>query len=115
MDMVDIITGLLHSSREGDFTFHIASIMALVQWCFTYNRLNYAQYIPFYYAQMSNISIDQPGMYDHFMQWGFSIQLLGLNTFGRTPVNQTIAETINNLKESMLSTEAFSSDSSGRW
>ena len=48
LDMVDITPGLLRSSREGDFTIRIASIMALIQWCFTYNRLNYAQYIPFY-------------------------------------------------------------------
>ena len=55
VDMVEIILGLLRSSREGDFLLHLASIMAMIPWCFSYDRLNYARYLPIYYAQMSNL------------------------------------------------------------
>ena len=68
VDMVEIILGLLRSSREGDFLLHLASTRAMIPWCFSYDRLNYARYLPIYYAQMSNLGIDHPGVYAHFMQ-----------------------------------------------
>ena len=67
----------------------------MIPWCFSYDRLNYARYLPIYYAQMSNLGIDHPGVYAHFMQGGFSVQLGGINPFGKIPVDQTIEETIN--------------------
>ena len=95
VDMVEIILGLLRSLREAYFLLHLASIRAMIPWCFSYDRLNYARYLPIYYAQMSNIGIDHPGVYAHFMQGGFSVQLGGINPFGKCPVDQTIEETIN--------------------
>ena len=93
MDMVEIILGLLRSSREGDFMLHLASTRAMIPWCFSYDRLNYARYLPIYYAQMSNR--DHPVCMLTLCKGGVSVQLGGINPFGKIPVDQTIEETIN--------------------
>ena len=108
VDMVEIILGLLRSSREGDFLLHLASIRAMIPWRFSYDRLNYARYLPIYYAQMSNLCIDHPGVYAHFMQGFFSVQLGGINPFRKIPVDQTIEETINKDSQTPGGTKGFS-------
>ena len=59
VDMVGNLLGLVRASREGDWLLHMASIRALIPWCFTYDRINYARYLPYYYANMFPISLDQ--------------------------------------------------------
>ena len=110
MDMVEIILGLLRSSREGDFLLHLASTRAMIPWCFSYDRMNYARYLPFpstmpIYVQ----SWHRPpsGVYAHFMQGGFSVQLGGINPFGKIPVDQTIEETINKDTQTPGGTKGF--------
>lgn len=48
LDVVDIFQGHLRASREGDWKLHLASIRAMIPWCFAYDRLNYARYLPVY-------------------------------------------------------------------
>ena len=96
MDMVKVMLGLIRASRESDWVLHLASIRAMIPWCFAYDKLNYACYLPYYYAQMSRLAIDHPDVHEQFMQGqGFSVQLGRNNPFGRIPVDQTIEETIN--------------------
>ena len=57
---------------------------------------------------MSNLGIDHPGVYAHFMQGGFSVQLGGINPFGKIPVDQTIEETINKDTQPPGGTKGFS-------
>ena len=78
VDMVEIILGLLLSSREGDFQLHLASIRAMIPWCFSYDRLNYARYLPIYYAQMSNL--DHPVCMLTLCKGGL-VKLGGINHF----------------------------------
>ena len=67
----------------------------MIPWCFAYDRLNYARFLPYYYAVMSRLPIDRPEVHAHFMQGGFSVQLGSRNPFGRIPVDQTIKQTVN--------------------
>ena len=62
----------------------------------TYDRLNYARYLPYYYAQMSQLPTSSPDVHTEFMQGGFLFQLGSNHPFGRIPVDQTIEETVNN-------------------
>ena len=107
MDMVDILLGLIRASREGDWMLHLASVRAMIPWCFAYDRLNYARYLP-YYAHMSQLPTTHPDVHAEFMQGGFSVQLGSNNPFGRIPVDQTIEETVNKDTQTPRGTKGFS-------
>ena len=108
MDMVEILLGLIRASREGDWMLHLASVRAMIPWCFAYDRLNYARYLPYYYAQMSQLPTTHPDVQAEFMQGGFSVQLGSNNPFGRIPVDQTIEETVNKDTKTPGGTKGFS-------
>ena len=57
-DMAQIILGLLRAAREGDWLFHLASIRAMIAWCFAYDKVNYARFLSYYYATMARLPID---------------------------------------------------------
>ena len=93
--MIEILLALLRASREGDWMLHLATIRQMIPWCFAYDKLNYARFLPYYYDMMSRLPIDHPDVHDHFMQGGFSVQIGKINPYGRIPVDQTIEETVN--------------------
>ena len=90
-----LATPVCHACRHGRDYPRAAALfngrrfsLQVIPSCFTYDRLNYAGYLPFDNAQMSNLSIDHhPGVYMIISQVE--------EEFGRIPVNQTIEETIN--------------------
>jgi len=57
---------------------------------------------------MSQLYIDHPGVYTHFMNGGFSVQIGSKNPFGRIPVDQTIEETVNKDTQRPGGTKGFS-------
>ena len=92
VDMVgDLLLGLLRSSRQRDWALH----MSTIPWCFGYNKVNYARYLPVYYADMSNMATQYPDIYNNFLDGRFSVQLGSDNPFGKIPVDQTTEETVN--------------------
>ena len=95
MDMIEILLGLIRASREGGWMLHLASVRAMIPWCFAYDRLNYARYLPCYDAQMFQLHTTHPNVHAEIMQGGFQVKLGSNNPFGRIPVDQTIEETIN--------------------
>ena len=74
MDTIDILLGLIRASREGDWMIHLASVRAMIPWCFAYDRLNYARYLPCYNALMSQLPTTHPYVHTEFMQEGVSSQ-----------------------------------------
>ena len=54
------IRNLLCASREGDWMLHLNSIYAMIPWGFAYDKINYARYLPVYYAQISQMAINHP-------------------------------------------------------
>ena len=67
----DILLGLLQVSREGVWDLHLHAIRLMIPWCFAYDRLNYARYLPAYYAQMTNLAASQPEIYQAFKDGHF--------------------------------------------
>ena len=108
VDMVEIVLGLVRASREGDFEHPLICIRAMIPWCFAYDRLNYARYLPYYFATMCRLSMDYPEVYQHFMQGGISVQLGSSNPFGKIPCDQTIEKTINKDTQTAGGTKGFS-------
>ena len=75
LDMAEITLGLLHAAREGDLLLHLASIRAMIPWCFVYDKVNYARFLSYYHATMSRLPIDHPEVHQQFMKGGFSVKL----------------------------------------
>ena len=81
---------------------------AMIPWCFAYDRLNYARYLPYYYTQMSQQPTTHPDVHAEFMQGGFSVQFGSTNPFGRIPVDQMIKQTTNKNIQTPRGTKEFS-------
>lgn len=108
IDVVEILLGLIRASREGDWTLHLSCIQSMIPWCFAYDRVNYARYLSYYLAQMSQLPITHPDVHAEFMAGKFSVQLGSVNPFGRIPVDQTIEETVNKDTQTAGGTKGFS-------
>ncbi|KAG0725200.1 hypothetical protein GWK47_039080 [Chionoecetes opilio] len=50
IDMVETLLGLIRADREGDWMLHLACVRRVIPWCFAMNKVNYARYLPVYYA-----------------------------------------------------------------
>ena len=108
LDLVEIMLGLLRSSREGNWHLHLYTIRSMIPWCFAYDRQNYAKYLSVYHSQMTALPEEHPQIYTHFTGGGFSVQMGKDNPFGRIPVDQTIEETINKDTQTAGGTKGFS-------
>ena len=93
----DVLLGLIRASREGNWQLHLYAIRDMIPWCFAYDKINYARYLPVYYAQMINLPSEHANLpseyrnvYSNFMNGKFSVQ-----PFGRIPVDQTTEVTDN--------------------
>lgn len=91
----DVLLGLIRASREGNWQLHLHAVRQMIPWCFAYDKVNYARYLPVYYAQMMNLPTDHPDVHREFMNGHFSVQLGKKNPFGRLPVDQTTEVTVN--------------------
>ena len=58
----------------------------MIPWCFSYDKVNYARYMPVFYAQMIQLEKEKPEVYDSFMKGQFSVQMSETNTYGRIPI-----------------------------
>jgi len=67
----------------------------MIPWCFAYDKINYARYLPAYYAEMSSLEQKHPDVYEAFVAGNFSVQLSNNNTFGKIPVDQATEVTVN--------------------
>ena len=80
----------------------------MIPWCFAYDRVNYARYLAYYLAQMSQLPTTHPDVHAEFMVGKFSEQLGSVNPFGSIPVDQTIEETVNKDTQTAGGTKGFS-------
>ena len=95
IEMVDILLGLLCVDRLGlvppSFVHPRHDSLG-----FCYGQIQLCKYLPVYYAQMSRLHETCPGLHDHFLIGGFSVQLRNGNLFARIAVDQTTEEIVNN-------------------
>ena len=83
-----ILLGVLRASREEQLMLHLPSFLAMIPWCFAYDRHNYARYLPYRCAQMTQLLVEHPDVHAELMQGGFSVQLGSRNPFERFRVDQ---------------------------
>ena len=48
---------------------HLVMMKAVKPWMFAYDRRDYAKYLPVYYNQMINLSVEHPEVYEHLKNW----------------------------------------------
>ena len=96
LDIVeDVLLELIRASREGNWLLHFHAIRQMIPWCFAYDKINYARYLPVYYAEMMNLPSEHPDVYGNFMAKNFAVQLAEGSPFGRIPVDQATEVTVN--------------------
>ena len=78
----------------GNWQLYLLAIGEMFPWYFAYDRLNYACHLPAYNPQMTNLQTDNPQVYQHFFNGGFSVQLADDNPFGRIPIDQATEVTV---------------------
>jgi hypothetical protein len=109
IDIVALLLELIRSSRERNWTMHLASIRSLIPWCFAYDRLNYAKCLPVYYSDMTNLMFDDPEVYAYLERGGFAVHVgSSCNPFGSIPIDQAVEETVNKDTETPGGTKGFS-------
>lgn len=109
IDMVEgVLLALLRGAREGNWNLHLSAIRSMIPWCFAYDKVNYARYLPAYYTEMMKLPTEHPQVHQSFMDGNFSVQLSTNNTFGRIPVDQTIEVTVNKDTQTPGGTSHFS-------
>ena len=57
---------MIQAARQGNWLLHLAGICALIPWSFAYDCINYARFLPVYYAQMTQLSTDKPDVHEAF-------------------------------------------------
>ena len=95
IDLVDILLNMVRASREGHWELHLSAIEQMIPWCFAYDNVNYARYLPAYLSEMTHLEETHPEAHEFLKYAGFSVQIGDQNPFGRVPVDQTCEETVN--------------------
>ena len=75
IQLVDILLALFRASRDGNWHLHLHAIRQMIPWCFAYDKVNYARYLPAYYAQVISLEKEHPDVYQQFMDGHFTLQL----------------------------------------
>ena len=55
---------------------------SIIPWCFVYDRLNYARYVPAYYAEMKSLETHNQDIHNYLTAGGFTVQLRADNPPG---------------------------------
>lgn len=95
IQLVDVLLALIRASRDGNWDLHLHAIREMIPWCFAYDKVNYARYLPAYYAQMISLEKEHLDVYQQFMDGHFTLQLGDERSFSRIPVDQTTEVTVN--------------------
>ena len=95
IQLVDVLLALILASRDGNWHVHLHAVREMIPWCFAYDKVDYARYLPAYYAQMISLQKEHPDVYQQFMDGHFTVQLGDERSFNRIPVDQITEVTVN--------------------
>ena len=95
IDMVHLLLQFIRSIREGNWKLHLDCIASMLPWMFAHDRTHYSRYLPAYWAEMKQLSVDQPNAHCDLMAGDFSVQRNQDTGFSRVAVDQSIEQTVN--------------------
>jgi hypothetical protein len=91
----DILLRLIRADRDADLSMHLDAVMDTIPYFFLAGRINYARYTPVYVAEMKELQITDPIMFQHMMSGGFVVKRSEEKTFNCVPTDQALEQTIN--------------------
>ncbi len=87
----------------------MSSVCDIIPWCFAYDYINYARYIPDDYNDMIRLPNDHPEVYQYMVDGGFAALLSDRSVpFSAIEVDQTLKETVNRDKQTADGIKGFS-------
>jgi len=93
-DCIWLLLTFLQSIKENDLPVYVNALRHMCAMIFAADRLNYARYLPLYYAQLSQMSSDCPEAYELLRTNGISVARSEAQSC-RNAVDLTIEQTIN--------------------
>lgn len=93
--MVSLLLRFIRSTREGNWTLHLACIRDMIPWMFAYDRTTYSRYLPVYWCDMMTLEEKHPAAHETFQAGDFVAQRSTDSSFSQVAVDQTIEQTIN--------------------
>ena len=95
LDMVSLLLCFIRATREANWHLHVACVKAMLPYFHSYDRQNYARYLPVYWAEMVRLEKTHPMAFQEFTNGNFGVQRNKDFGFTQLPVDQTIEQTIN--------------------
>ncbi len=95
LNMVSLLLQFIRATREGNWSLHLACIGQIIPYMFALDNVNYARYLPVYWAQMTALPNTHPEAYRHFADGEFAVQRSKNGGFSQVAVDQTIEQTLN--------------------
>ena len=110
MSYIDTVSILFAtaSRRYKNLGMHLPAICSIIPWCFAYDKVNCAPYLPVYYLDKVNLPDEHLGLHGYFQQEGFAIQLTSESPFALIPVDQAVEETVSKHTQTAGGVKGFS-------
>ena len=94
--MVHLLLIFLRATRESDWNLHLASIRLMMPWFFSYDRTNYARFLPAYWMEMITLPTSHPKCHEELSQRGqWTVQSQDKHSFASIACDQAIEQTCN--------------------
>lgn len=104
--MEKILLAFIRASREGDWFLHLSALRSLIPWTLD-DKVNYAHFLPVYYAQMTQLPSEKTDIHAALMNGLHSVHR-STGTFAEIPVDQAIEVTVNRDTQTTRGTTRFS-------
>ena len=91
---VQVLLCFIRSERTGNWELYLDSMRAMLPVMFSYDRCNYSRWLPIYIADMLNLHVTAPEVYEKFSKGAFAINRSG-NSFAGLPTDMVLEQTIN--------------------
>lgn len=96
LEMVQLLLSFIRATRESNWELHLELIRLMVPWFFSYDRMNYARYLPAYWLEMSKLIDTHPNCYDQqFMKGHWTVNRQDRYPFAAIACDQAIEQTVN--------------------
>ena len=95
IEIVQLLLLFIRGTRESDWNLHLSAIRYMLPWFFSYDRYNYARYLPAYWLEMISLPITHPDVQKSITSRGhWTVQQSGAG-FSSIACDQAIEQTLN--------------------
>lgn len=92
--MVQTMLLFQRATREGNWILHLSTVSTTI-WYFAYDRVNYARYLPVYWAEMITLETTHASIHKKLLKNHFVVDRKQEYGFNLTACDQVIEQTFN--------------------